>query len=301
MKKKHFYIWLPVVLFYGLITFMSNLSGDTLSFVQPFYLFPGFDKVIHFSEYMVFGILFTRALTWEEYQHTLKRHWYIYFIAVLPVVTFIDEIHQFFIPNRTMDVLDWFADLSGASFGALLFSWWLRRRRKKNGGTEDTEEVVLDPRAEAMPRFVLPPVILAILIQFFLTRQNIATDVSRLEQLLQMMPQSPAFPLINQLSFWHFTLFFVFGISFFRFLLWQASGRARFMQLGVWAIGFAVFVLISLWDTLLPRLLGTLTEGHMLTPVHLAGGVLALIICALIKISGREKWLLLFPSRVQHQ
>jgi VanZ family protein len=38
-----------------------------------------------------------------------------------------DEIHQIFIPNRSAELLDWIADILGATSGGLLAYFFLKR------------------------------------------------------------------------------------------------------------------------------------------------------------------------------
>jgi VanZ family protein len=74
------------------------------------------DKALHFSIYAVLAFLLTR-LTFEG----LPRH-RAAAIAVLIAVLFgaVDEWHQSFIPGRSKELADWFADTAGATCGAIV-------------------------------------------------------------------------------------------------------------------------------------------------------------------------------------
>lgn len=77
------------------------------------------DKLVHFIEYGVLGLLLVRA----AYQSTVRRrrnYWLCLLVAVLYGMS--DEFHQIFVPHRTADVWDLAADTAGA----FVFAWtWL--------------------------------------------------------------------------------------------------------------------------------------------------------------------------------
>jgi len=123
-KKKsrtHFWTyWLPVILYAGLIVFLSSLSSPGVDFIT---IFPGFDdKIIHAIEYAILAILCYRALL-----HTATADWMLYapFLAIMASVMFgiTDEIHQAFVPLRQADAWDVLADGIGASIGVGMWKW----------------------------------------------------------------------------------------------------------------------------------------------------------------------------------
>ena len=76
--------------------------------------FPGADKVAHFGFYGIMGFLF---VLWRREIGTgavAAVVWAAIFVAVLGAV---DEIHQQWIPGRSMDILDWVADFAGGTAG----------------------------------------------------------------------------------------------------------------------------------------------------------------------------------------
>lgn len=82
------------------------------------------DKALHFSIYAVLAFLLTR-LTFEGVPRLRAAA-----IAVLIAVVFgaLDEWHQSFIPGRSKELADWFADTAGATFGAIVGALMARRR-----------------------------------------------------------------------------------------------------------------------------------------------------------------------------
>jgi len=90
---------------------------------------PFFDKFMHGLFYGVLAFLVMRAwlqgryasLDWKAIAMTL-------FIVALYGLS--DEFHQSFIPNRSPDVADWLADMSGAALVCVtLFFVWGKHRR----------------------------------------------------------------------------------------------------------------------------------------------------------------------------
>lgn len=86
------------------------------------------DKALHFSIYAILAFLLTR-LTFE----TVPR-WRAAALAVVIAVVFgaLDEWHQSFIPGRSTELADWYADAAGTACGAVLGA--LGRRRQRPAG-----------------------------------------------------------------------------------------------------------------------------------------------------------------------
>ncbi|OGX31184.1 MAG: hypothetical protein A3G37_02655 [Omnitrophica WOR_2 bacterium RIFCSPLOWO2_12_FULL_46_30] len=109
---------MPVYLYLGLIFYLSHQPASILPHFK-------FDKLVHFSEYALLGLLLMRALakSYRQSNHLLLR-----FIALFIAVTYAgtDEFHQRYILGRSSDFLDWLVD----SFGAALSSFLFRRSDK---------------------------------------------------------------------------------------------------------------------------------------------------------------------------
>lgn len=100
------------VIYLCLIFYVSSLS-------QPVKLppFPGFDKIIHFLEFGLLGYLVLNSIKSNNQRRTENSA-----IFLSAIYGGIDEIHQYFVPGRSCDWLDFFADSLGAIFVVLLFS-----------------------------------------------------------------------------------------------------------------------------------------------------------------------------------
>ena len=125
--------WALVAAWACLIVFMSsntgsNLSGDlgffselyrSMKDVQQSLLGPGVDLLspaAHFCEYAVLGFLLANALR----LHMPLTRACLAAIACASLFGVTDEIHQYFVPERMCDPLDWLVDTLGASLGALV-------------------------------------------------------------------------------------------------------------------------------------------------------------------------------------
>lgn len=85
----------------------ASLFGPQVDVLSP---------VAHFLEYMILGIVLTNAL---RYHMPLRRAWVVALIAA-GAYGITDEIHQFFVPERMPDPIDWLIDTTGATLGAWL-------------------------------------------------------------------------------------------------------------------------------------------------------------------------------------
>lgn len=78
----------------------------------------------HFCEYAVFGALLANAWRRLGGRTGAAAPW----LAVVPAVVcaslygVTDELHQYFVPGRACDPVDWLVDTSGATLGAVLFA-----------------------------------------------------------------------------------------------------------------------------------------------------------------------------------
>ena len=79
----------------------------------------GTDKIVHFVAYGIFGALLIRAALAERPRNR-PLHLALAIIAFVAVFAALDELHQLYVPNRTADILDWLADLLGASLASFL-------------------------------------------------------------------------------------------------------------------------------------------------------------------------------------
>ena len=106
---------LPLVFYMLLMWILSSIPGN-----NNLPLFPGLDKVIHITEYFIFGLLLLRTLSYpfKEFSYRKVLIFYCLFSLFWAVS---DEFHQFFVPMRQMDILDIVADMVGVLIAFSIF------------------------------------------------------------------------------------------------------------------------------------------------------------------------------------
>lgn len=123
--------WALVVLWAAVIFFMSSNSGSNLNddlgiFSQIYQSLNEFQESIlgpdvdilsplaHFTEYAILSFLLVNAL----WQHMPLKKACLVAIACASIYGITDEFHQYFIPERMSDPVDWVVDTLGAALGS---------------------------------------------------------------------------------------------------------------------------------------------------------------------------------------
>ena len=109
----------------ALLFYLSHQPG----FETPM-LFPGQDKALHATVYAVLGLLLLAAQPRQAQGYSWQQVGISALIASLYGLS--DEIHQYFVPGRSNEILDWVADTVGALIAASLLAW-LSRKWKSAG------------------------------------------------------------------------------------------------------------------------------------------------------------------------
>lgn len=126
--KSLIYYKLPPVLFAGLIIYVSTMSSVS----PPSLGVTWADKIYHFGEYFVYGLLIFRAFPNLQASPKRKRYYVLLFLFGLAYGA-IDERAQYYIPNRDSSPYDWMADALGYVSAGILFllirEWWKRKAR----------------------------------------------------------------------------------------------------------------------------------------------------------------------------
>lgn len=114
--------WLPVAAYCGLIFIQSSFPSPVKEPDIPFA-----DKFLHMMGYALLGALFYRAYgsLWFG-----GKHWRVALFSVLSAGFYgiSDEIHQYFVPGRSADVMDAAADFVGAALGVLIYMGLFNKR-----------------------------------------------------------------------------------------------------------------------------------------------------------------------------
>jgi VanZ family protein len=80
----------------------------------------GFDKILHFGVYGLLVILCYISLTHQSKLALFSKSPYLWAVIITSIYGLTDEIHQYFVPNRSCEFQDWIADFIGALIGILL-------------------------------------------------------------------------------------------------------------------------------------------------------------------------------------
>jgi len=107
--KYYFFYWIPVYLYAALIFYISS-RADLSPLVEPF--FKHTDKILHIFEFGFLCFLIIRALAASIKNFSTKQ---IYCHALIFSIIYgiMDEVHQSFVPGRTMTIPDIIADIIG--------------------------------------------------------------------------------------------------------------------------------------------------------------------------------------------
>ncbi len=98
----------------ALLTILSAIPGKAM----PHWDVLSYDKVVH--------VCFYAPLGWSIISSLVRKVDFRFGVMMMVVMLFggIDEIHQHFVPGRTMDVWDWVADSIGGIIGGTFFLLW---------------------------------------------------------------------------------------------------------------------------------------------------------------------------------
>lgn len=110
------FCWLPAILWMAVIFSVSSISGDEI----PKIGLPNIDKVMHFLEYLILGLLLIRAF-FRSYPNIALAKMAILAIIIAALYGASDEWHQRFVPNRRCDIADLSLDFLGINIGVLLY------------------------------------------------------------------------------------------------------------------------------------------------------------------------------------
>jgi VanZ family protein len=122
-ERKHPFLAyrMPALGYAVLIFVVSALPGYEFPEL-PFY---SFDKLVHALEFGLFGILMYRAF---RYRSSFSRPYLLTLCVGIPFAA-LDEVHQYFVPGRNCDPVDFIMDF----LGLVIFtgiSAWLHRGEK---------------------------------------------------------------------------------------------------------------------------------------------------------------------------
>ena len=92
---------------------LSSQPGDQLIWFPQLWKY---DKLVHVTEYFIFGFLLINAL---KIKPITKQQWN-YALCFLFIFPIFDEMLQYYIPRRIPDVYDGIADIIGGLLGSYI-------------------------------------------------------------------------------------------------------------------------------------------------------------------------------------
>jgi VanZ family protein len=110
------------------IFILSSIPGN----YYPNIKFELSDKIVHFGIYSVLATSFYYSLRNQKKVSIFSEHAFLFSIVLSVLYGIIDEVHQYFVPNRTCDIFDVFANSVGALFAILSIFIYLKFRKKEN-------------------------------------------------------------------------------------------------------------------------------------------------------------------------
>lgn len=119
--------WLPAIAYMAVIYTLS--AQPDLPAELPF---SGGDKVAHAVIFLGLALLVFRSTVKSPLVGRLGPYVQTFCLTALYGIS--DEYHQHFVPGRTMDKFDWFADVLGVVIALILIA--ILRKPATNGGTE---------------------------------------------------------------------------------------------------------------------------------------------------------------------
>ncbi|HQR46079.1 MAG TPA: VanZ family protein [Thermoanaerobaculia bacterium] len=114
-------LWAPVALLLAFEAFLSSQSR----LPDPGFSFAGLDKLEHAGYLFLTGLLAVRAARFGE-GWSRRRTASVLLLAAL-VWGSLDELHQSFVPMRSVEFADVLADTAGVVLAVIFGEWILRR------------------------------------------------------------------------------------------------------------------------------------------------------------------------------
>jgi len=130
--KNHF----PVIFLCVLIFVLSSIPGQ----YYPEVNFEFSDKIVHFGIYFVLAIAFYMSLSHQNRYKLLAEHSFVFAVIFTGIYGASDELHQYFVPNRSCDFYDFLANLLGAITAMALINYFVevkRNRKRVNAKIRD--------------------------------------------------------------------------------------------------------------------------------------------------------------------
>ncbi len=114
-ERKILLVYVPLAVYWGIIFIATSVPVDSMP-----KFFDAQDKLEHFAAYFILEILLALTLHFQDKFSTLKAKPILFSLLFLSLYAALDEVHQYLIPGRYADVLDWAADVVGGVIAIIL-------------------------------------------------------------------------------------------------------------------------------------------------------------------------------------
>ncbi len=121
--KRFFVYHFPALVYALLILALSSIPRSEMPDISLLQA----DKLLHFLEYAILGVLIFRSVADLYGPRNSKSIFWVSFLFVIVFACF-DEFFQSYVPGRESDVLDIILDIAGAT--VILYYLWHRRNKK---------------------------------------------------------------------------------------------------------------------------------------------------------------------------
>jgi VanZ family protein len=111
LEERKSFVYIALVIYWLLLLGATSLPADQVPDVRTG------DKLNHFLAYLGLAALLNTALLLQDRFTLLKKNNNLFTFGMTALYGALDEVHQYFIPGRSCEFLDWVADVSGATVG----------------------------------------------------------------------------------------------------------------------------------------------------------------------------------------
>ena len=125
-KNKISLIYIPLVIYWITLFVATSIPADSLP-----EMFGISDKIKHFGAYLGLSVLLGLTLHFQEKLNKIAKYYLLVTFLICIAYAAIDELHQYFIPNRSCEFLDWTADFMGSFLGVIFIHFFIKFSRRE--------------------------------------------------------------------------------------------------------------------------------------------------------------------------
>ncbi|HWA05588.1 MAG TPA: VanZ family protein [Ignavibacteria bacterium] len=124
--KNFFKYHFPFILWALIIFVQSSFPAVELPKVEII----SFDKLVHMGVFGLLAGLCYISLIHLSSDSNFTQNAFLWSAIITIIYGASDEFHQYFVPNRSSEVQDWFADIAGIVIMLLIIKYFLSKRYK---------------------------------------------------------------------------------------------------------------------------------------------------------------------------